>query len=110
MGAEARDEQNALPPRLTSRQRRESAARGQRLKASVHIGRQGVTTQAIDGIRQAFANTDLIKVRVDAEGASEVDAIAEEIAQRVPCQFVQRVGRVVLLQRPREQAEAAHDT
>jgi RNA-binding protein YhbY len=40
------------------------------------------------------------KVRIHADSGAECEQAAAELAQRVPCEVVSRVGRVVLLHRP----------
>jgi RNA-binding protein len=92
-------------PAPTSRERRALVARGQRLKAQFTVGRQGLGEPFVAGVRDAFRNTDLLKVRVDADSAEETMGVATELAGRVPCHLVQRVGRVALLYRPATNAE-----
>ena len=49
---------------------------------------------------QCVAGPDLLKVRISTDDREECDRVAEELAARLPCQLVQRVGRVALLFRP----------
>lgn len=86
--------------RPTGAHRRALLARGNRLKAGLRVGRNGVTDAVIDELRRMFDTSALIKVRVDAEDKAEVNAVAEEICRRAGCAFIQRVGRVVLLYHP----------
>ncbi|MBN1490856.1 MAG: YhbY family RNA-binding protein [Phycisphaerae bacterium] len=87
--------------KLTAAERRALAARGNRLRARLVVGRRGLGESIVAQVRRALEKTDLVKVRVDADAREEVDAIAEQLAREVPCHFIQRVGKVVLLyQRP----------
>lgn len=81
-------------------QRRRLAVRAHHLKACLNVGRGGLTEAVLQEIRQAFGSTDLIKVRIRADNAAETDEVAAEMASRVPCHLVRRVGRVIVLYRP----------
>ncbi len=84
-------------------ERRALAARGNRLKAGLRIGNQGITDNLVAELQQMFESSDLIKVRVDAEDRREVDVAANELCERVPCVLIKRIGRVILLYRPAEE-------
>lgn len=85
------------------RERRRLAGLGHRLKAKVMVGRGGVTDAVVEEIRRALTHTDLLKVRIDASTPAETDALAGDVASRVPCHLIQRVGRVALLYKPLQQ-------
>ena len=87
--------------KLTTAERRTLAARGNRLRARLVVGRRGLSESIVAQVRRALEKTDLVKVRVDADAREEVDVLAEQLAREVPCHLIQRVGKVVLLyQRP----------
>ncbi len=90
-------------PAPTQAERRPLVKRGHALKAQLVVGRAGVTEAFLRQVRSAFANTDLLKVRLEAEKADDSERLALELADRVRCHLVQRVGRVALLYR--KQAE-----
>jgi len=89
-----------LGPSPRGAAKRSLLARGHGLKASLFVGRQGVTDAFVGAVREAFAGSDLLKVRIDADDADQTEAAGEVLADRVPCHFLQRVGRVILLYRP----------
>ncbi len=89
----------------SSAMRRELAARGNRLRATVVIGRQGASDAVVAQVRRLLARTDLIKARVDVDRGAEADTVAEELARRVPCHIIKRIGKVVLLYRPLPEQE-----
>jgi RNA-binding protein YhbY len=82
---------------LTSQQRRAFVAASHRLPASLTISSGEIGEAVVAHVRSAFASRELIKVRVNAEHAPECDAAAAELAARVPCEIVKRIGHVVLL-------------
>ena len=86
------------------RAKRALKARGHQLKAILTLGRQGVSDAFIEEVSHCFDATDLIKVRIAADDAAETQSLAEAIAARVPCHFIQRVGRVVLFYHPQKDA------
>ncbi len=89
---------------LTSAQRRALAARGNRIKASVTIA-DTLSDSVVAHVRKAFGKRDLIKVRIATEDREVFAQTAAELAERIPCVLVQRIGRIALLYRPIENAD-----
>ena len=87
---------------LSSRERRALAARGNRLKANVAIQAGELSDATVEHVRRAFGRNELIKVRISTDDREECSQAARELAERIPCALVQRVGRVALLYRPAE--------
>ena len=85
---------------LDARTRRELIKRGHGLKAELNVSAGEVTEAAVEHVRTFLASHDLGKVRVRADSGAECDQAAAELATRVPCEVVSRVGRVLLLYRP----------
>jgi RNA-binding protein len=85
---------------LSSGQRRALAARGNRLKASVIISADALSEAAVAHVRSAFGDRELLKVRISTDDREACARATIELAARVPCELVQRVGRVALLYRP----------
>ena len=87
---------------LTSRQRRELSARGHKLEARLTLSAEpaGLSESVVEHVRRYLAERELIKVRLRTDDRSVCEASARELAERVPCELVQRVGRVVLLYNP----------
>ena len=84
---------------LSTKQRRELIARGHSLKATVTIAANPVSDNSVAHVRQLLAGRDLAKLRIRADSRAECEQAAAELAERVPCEVVMRVGRVVLLYR-----------
>ncbi len=85
---------------LDARQRKQLAARGNRLSAGLTLGEAELSDRAVDHIRRSFARTDLLKVRINVDDRDLFALLCEDLAARVPCELVQRIGRVALLFRP----------
>ena len=93
--------------RLSSRERRALAAKANRLKANVIIRAEELSDATVDHVRNVFGTRELIKVRISTDDREACARAAAELAERIPCELVQRVGRVALLYRPA--AEAGDD-
>jgi RNA-binding protein len=89
---------------LSSRERRALAARGNRLKASVIIRADELSDATVAHVRNAFGEKELLKIRINTDDREECSRVAVELAARVPCELVQRIGRVALLYRSEAQA------
>lgn len=85
---------------LSSRERRALAARGHRLKPSVIIRAGELSAATVAQVRGAFGEKELIKIRISTDDRAACTQAAIELAERIPCELVQRVGRVALLYRP----------
>ncbi|MEP0847370.1 MAG: YhbY family RNA-binding protein [Phycisphaerae bacterium] len=84
---------------LSSNDRRRLAALGNRLKATVSVAGGEVSDAVVAHLRQALRASPLVKVRVNTDDRGTIWPVAERIAERVPCEVVQRIGRVLLLHR-----------
>ena len=89
---------------LSSKERRALAARGNRLKASVIIRADELSEATVAHVRNAFGERELLKVRISTDDREACSRAALELAKRIPCELVQRVGRVALLYRSKAQA------
>ena len=92
---------------LSAAQRRELAAQGNRPKSAISIAPGELGPSVIEHIRRAFAERELLKVRVATDERTDTASVAEQLAAEVPCEVVQRVGRVLLLYRERAETQNA---
>ena len=89
-----------MPVVLTPRHRAELKARAHSLEPAVYVGKAGVQDSVVREIDRALTAHELIKMKIDAE-RDEREAIAETLAERADAAIVQRVGKVVVLWRPK---------
>jgi RNA-binding protein len=87
-------------PALDKALRKMLLAAGNRLPAKVVIGHSGLTDAVVSQVRHVFEKVELLKIRVEVEKGAEADAIGEELASRLSCHLVRRVGKVLLIYRP----------
>ncbi len=86
---------------LTAAQRRALRADAHHLPALAHIGKERLSDAAIAEIDALLAAHALVKVRVlDAE-REERAAMGAQLAEQLGAAFVQHLGRLLLLWRPR---------
>lgn len=87
---------------MDAAQRRALKTQAHHLKHRMTVGKAGVNDAVIETIRRHFDHVELLKVRITMDEAAEVELAGAEIAARVPCEFVARVGHVGIFFRPRD--------
>ena len=90
-----------MPVTLTPRERQKLKARAHALEPVVQIGQAGVTDRVARELDRALTAHELIKVKVTAADRDEREALCEDILSRADAAEVQRVGKVLVLYRPR---------
>ena len=96
-----------MPKPLTTRERADLKARAHALEPRVHVGGAGVTDPLIAEVDRALTAHELIKVKIGSDDRAARVAMSDEIAARTGAAAVHRVGKVVILWRPREEEPAA---
>jgi len=86
---------------LTGKQKRHLRGLGHALKATVQVGRQGITDGIVDGTDDALEAHELVKVRFGQGFEDSPAAAAEDLALRTAATVAGRIGRTALLYRPR---------
>lgn len=90
-----------MPVTLTPRERQKLKARAHALEPVVQVGQSGVTDQVAKELDRALTAHELIKVRVTGADREAREALCEDILTRADAAEVQRVGKVLVLFRPR---------
>ncbi|TFG98735.1 MAG: YhbY family RNA-binding protein [Calditrichales bacterium] len=85
---------------LTGKQKREFRAAGNQLKATVTIGREGVSSRLIRFIDEAFNNKALVKVKILDTCDEDRKMIAARLEKLENTDVVQVLGKTILLYRP----------
>ena len=89
-----------MGPTLTSRERAHLKARAHALEPVVHLGNSGVTDGVVTEVDRALTAHELIKVKIAGE-RDERAATGDELCTRTGATAVHRVGKVLILWRPR---------
>ena len=90
-----------MAPSLTTRERAHLKGRAHALEPVVVVGQAGATPEVVAEVTRALAAHELIKVRVAASDRVARAATGDEIASRTDAAIVHRVGKVLVLWRPR---------
>ena len=90
-----------MPTPLTTRERAHLKARAHALEPVVSVGHAGVTPEVINEVDRALTAHELIKVRVGTGERDTRHAVGEELAAATDAAVVHRVGKVLILWRPR---------
>lgn len=86
---------------LTARERAHLKSRAHALEPVVQTGSSGVTDAVVAEVDRALTAHELIKVRIADDDREERKATGDEIGARTGAEVVHRVGKIVILWRPR---------
>lgn len=81
---------------LSNAQIREFKARAQRMKATLRVGKEGLTPQFLAAVDHALQHEELIKIKFDYF-KEEKKELTPQLAEKTGSQLVTRVGNVAVL-------------
>lgn len=84
---------------LSGKERRALASQANRMKPTVTIAGGEVSENTAEHIRTALSTHALLRIRVTTDDRREFAVTLEQLAERVPCEVVHKVGRTALLHR-----------
>ena len=90
-----------MPVKLTTRERAHLKARAHALEPKVMVGHGGLTPTVIAEIDRSLTAHELIKVKILGDDRGARETTAEEIRAATDSATVQRVGKVLVLWRPK---------
>ena len=96
----SRYNEDVAPP-LSSKERARLKARAHSLEPVVRIGHAGATPEIIAEVERALTAHGLIKVSIATDDREERRALGDALAERVDSAPVHRVGKILILWRPR---------
>ncbi|RMH23251.1 MAG: YhbY family RNA-binding protein [Acidobacteria bacterium] len=89
---------------LSGKQRRYLRGLAHGLRPAVMVGRAGLTPALIDGVEEALARHELIKIKFVEHKGRKAELVAE-LEARLDCAVAGIVGHVAILYRPATEAE-----
>ena len=89
---------------LTNAQIRALKAQAQRLKATLKVGKDGLSPQFLAALDETLKHHELIKVKFDGF-KEEKKELAPQLAEKSRSRLLTRVGNVVVLYRPKPVAD-----
>ena len=72
----------------------------------MQIGQSGATDKVVAEVDRALAAHELVKVKILGDDRERREAIGDEICQKTDAAPVQRVGKVLVLWRPKADEDA----
>ena len=88
---------------------RDLKARGQLLKPTLRVGKEGLTPQFIAALDDALKHHELLKVKFD-QLKDQKKELAPQLAEKTGSHLVTRVGNVVVLYRPKPPVKTNPET
>ena len=85
---------------LTNAQIRDLKARAQRLKATLKVGKEGLSTPFLAALDEALKRQELVKVKFD-DFKDQKKELTPQLAEKTASHLVTRVGNVAVLFRPK---------
>ena len=85
---------------MTSKQRAYLKSLASKEDPVVQIGKEGLTPENTDAMKEALAARELIKIGVQKNCDDDPKELAEIVAERTHSQVVQVIGRKIVLYRP----------
>lgn len=85
---------------LTGRQRRYLRGLANQLKATVYVGKEGISTAVKRAIEEAYTNSELLKIRLEKSCPIERHEAGRLLAEATGSHLVQVLGHTLLLYRP----------
>ena len=95
-----------MPVPLTARERAQLKARAHALEPVVQLGHTGLSDAVVAEVDRALTAHQLIKVKIGGTDREARKALGDAISARTDASVVQRVGKVVVLWRPKPEEAA----
>jgi RNA-binding protein len=77
--------------------KKELKGKGNELKATMHIGKDGLTEGLVEELRNQIKAHRLVKVKVLASSADMKREMADDLAQRAGAELIEIRGNTILL-------------
>lgn len=90
-----------MPVSLTPRERAHLKARAHPLEPKVMVGHGGATPAVIAEVDRALTAHELVKIKILGDDREAREAIGDKICAGTDAAPVQRVGKVIVLWRPK---------
>ena len=87
-------------PVLRGKDRRYLRGLGNALRPTVYLGKEGLSAAVIRSLNEAYANSELVKVRYERNSSLDRGEAGEQLAAATESHLVQVLGNTLLLYRP----------
>ena len=86
--------------KLRGKDRRHLRGLGNALRPTVYLGKEGLSAAVIRSLNEAYANSELVKVRCERNIPLDRREAGEQLAAATESHLVQVLGNTLLLYRP----------
>jgi len=90
---------------LNGKQRRYLRSLSNRLKATVHIGKEGITDALLENLAGEFDHHELVKLHVNPNSALSAKEVGRTLPASANAAWVQTIGNAVVIYRPLDEPE-----
>ena len=84
---------------MTAAEKKKFRARAHSLKPVIMIGQSGFTEAVLSEIELALNNHELIKIKIQTDDREVRKQISSEICARTEAEFIQSIGKIVVIYR-----------
>ena len=85
---------------LRGKQRRYLKSLANQLKATVYVGKEGITPALLQSIEDAYNGSELVKLKIERTCPVDRKELAPQLAEASESYLIQILGQTVLLYRP----------
>ena len=82
---------------LRGKQKRQLRALAHHLNPIFQVGKSGVTSDMVQGVRDALEKRELIKISILQNNEDDKNEVAETLATRTGSELVQLIGHTIVL-------------
>ena len=82
---------------LRGKQKRQLRALAHHLNPIFQVGKSGVTSDMVQGVRDALEKRELIKISILQNNEDDKNEVAETLATRTGAELVQLIGHTIVL-------------
>ena len=72
------------------------------LHYTVTVGGSGLTDAVLSEIENTLSHHELIKIKISSENRDIRDAVSREICQQTDAEYIQQIGKMLIIYRPGE--------
>lgn len=108
-GGRAYSRGEGIELKLSGKERAALRAEAHHLRASVHVGHQGLTEAVRGAVDDALRTHELVKVQMVKRAGVSIKAAANELASALGAEVVQVIGRTTSLHRENPELEHRSD-
>jgi len=89
-----------LVEKLSGKDRSLLRSRGNQIRPTILVGKEGLGSQTLRSVEEGFNTTDLLKIKLQENAPLDPEAVVEFLLSLPDTFTIQKIGRTVLIYRP----------